>query len=205
MDKKLKNIGRYALWIAVAAVLLYFSFRSVDWKDFGMALHSCKWGYIVLSMVLGGLVFYIRGLRWRMQLLPMDPSTSRITTWNAYNICMIVNLVLPRVGEVVRCGYVTKNSGRDADGKRLATLDKVLGTVIVERLWDGLSLLVILITLLVLMWDRFGTFITDNVFSGVAGKVRSLWWILLLARWAMSIVLVWEQRLEFYLADIRKK
>ncbi len=27
------------------------------------------------------------------------------------------------------------------------------------------------------------------------------WWILLLARWAMSIVLVWEQRLEFYIKD----
>ena len=33
----------------------------------------------------------------------------------------------------------------------------------------------------------------------------AVWWILLLARWAMSIVLVWEQRLEFYLADIKKK
>ena len=33
----------------------------------------------------------------------------------------------------------------------------------------------------------------------------AVWWILLLARWAMSIVLVWEQRLEFYLANIKKK
>ena len=32
----------------------------------------------------------------------------------------------------------------------------------------------------------------------------AVWWILLLARWAMSIVLVWEQRLEFYLTDKRK-
>ena len=29
----------------------------------------------------------------------------------------------------------------------------------------------------------------------------AVWWILLLARWAMSIVLVWEQRLEFYIKD----
>lgn len=29
----------------------------------------------------------------------------------------------------------------------------------------------------------------------------AVWWILLLARWAMSILLVWEQRLEFHLAD----
>ena len=29
----------------------------------------------------------------------------------------------------------------------------------------------------------------------------AVWWIMLLSRWAMSIVLVWEQRLEFYLKD----
>ena len=29
----------------------------------------------------------------------------------------------------------------------------------------------------------------------------AVWWIMLLARWAMSILLVWEQRLEFYLRD----
>ena len=32
----------------------------------------------------------------------------------------------------------------------------------------------------------------------------AVWWIMLLARWAMSIVLVWEQRLEFFLRDLRK-
>ena len=31
----------------------------------------------------------------------------------------------------------------------------------------------------------------------------AVWWIMLLARWAMSIVLVWEQRLEFYLSGMR--
>jgi hypothetical protein len=34
----------------------------------------------------------------------------------------------------------------------------------------------------------------------------AVWWILLLSRWAMSIVLVWEQRLEFFIKDrISKK
>lgn len=33
----------------------------------------------------------------------------------------------------------------------------------------------------------------------------ALWWVLLLARWAMSIVLVWEQRLEFYIKDAVSK
>jgi hypothetical protein len=179
MDKKVTNILRYGLWIAVAVLLLYFSFRGVNWKDFGAALRGCRWGYVVLSMFLGASVFYIRALRWRMQLLPLDSSTSRLTCWNAYNICMITNIVLPRVGEVVRCGYVTKHSARDDEGKRLVTFDKALGTVVVDRVWDAVSLLIVFAVLLALMWNRFGTFFTDTLFPGLAGKVH-LWWILAL-------------------------
>ena len=180
MDKKLTNILKYLFWTAVAAALLYFSFRSVNWQDFGTALRNCRWGWIVLSMVIGALALLLRGLRWRMQLLPVDPSTSRVTCWNAYNICMIVNLVLPRVGELVRCGYVSKHSGRDAQGRRLASLDRVLGTMVVDRAWDGVSVLVVLVLILVLLWDRFGSFFTDSLFPGVAGKAH-LWWVLVLA------------------------
>ena len=179
MDKKSTNILRYGLWTAVAVLLLYFSFRGVNWKDFGAALGECRWGYVVLSMVLGALVFYIRALRWRMQLIPLDPSTSRVTCWNAYNICMITNTVLPRVGEVVRCGYVTRHSGRDKEGGRLVTFDKALGTVVVDRIWDGVSILAVFLIILTLLWNRFGAFFTDTLFPGLAGKVR-LWWILVL-------------------------
>ena len=179
MDKKTANMLRYGLWTAVAVLLLYFSFRGVNWKDFGAALRGCRWGYVVLSMFLGALVFYIRALRWRMQLLPLDSTTSRLTCWNAYNICMITNIVLPRVGEVVRCGYVSRHSSRDGEGKRLVTFDKALGTVVVDRVWDGVSLLAVLLVLLALMWSRFGAFFTDTLFPGLAGKAH-LWWILAL-------------------------
>ena len=179
MDKKVKNILLYGLWIAVAALLLYFSFRGVNWKDFGTALRECHWGYVVLSMALGAAAFWLRAIRWRMQLLPLDASTSRVTTWNAVNICTLANYVLPRAGEVARCGYVVKHSGRDGDGKRLVTFDKALGTVVADRVWDGLSLLAVTLLIFGLLWNRFGSFLTDNLFPGLADKGH-LWWILVL-------------------------
>lgn len=195
MDKKLKNTLKYLLWTGVAVALLYFSFRGVNWKDFGTALKSCRWGFVLLSILLGALAIFIRSLRWRMQLLPVDPSTSRITCWNAYSICMIVNLVLPRVGEVARCGYVTKHSARDGEGRRLASLDKVIGTVVIDRIWDILSIVVILLLLLAVLWDRFGTFFTENIFAGVAVKAR-LWWVLVLAALLAGgfVFLCWKLR-----------
>ena len=126
MDRRVKDILKYILWIAVAVLLLYFCFRRVDWKNFGAALAQCRWEFVILSMLLGALTFYLRGLRWQMLLRPIDPSTSSLTCFNAMNICMVVNLLLPRVGEVVRAGYVTKNSAKGPDGKRLAGIEKVL-------------------------------------------------------------------------------
>lgn len=178
MDKKITPILKYILWIAVAVLLLYFSFRGVNWKDFADALAACRWEWVLLSMVLGLAVLYLRGLRWRMLLLPIDPSTQVSSCFNGMNICMLVNLVLPRVGEVVRCGYVTRNSARGADGKRLASMDKVIGTVVIDRVWDAISMVVVLVLMLSLMWDRFGEFFTRNIFSNIGGKSGALWIII---------------------------
>ena len=181
MDKKSKNVFRYVLWTAVAALLLYFSFRGVNWKDFGAALRECRWGFVVLSMLLGALAFWFRALRWRMQLLPIDASTSRVTTWNAVNVCTITNYVLPRVGEIVRCGYAVRHSGRDGDGKRLVTFDKALGTVVADRVWDGLSLLAVTLLIFGFLWNRFGTFLSESLFPGIAAKGHLLWILVLAA------------------------
>lgn len=193
MDKKIAGILKYSLWIAVAVLLLYFSFRNVNWKDFGDALAACRWEWVALSMILGLLVLYLRGLRWQMLLRPIDPSTKVVSCFNAMNICMIVNLVLPRVGEVVRCGYITKNSGRDAEGKKLATFDKVLGTVVIDRVWDALSMVLVLVIMLCLLWERFGAYFRDNIFSSISGSAGLVWMLLgLVALVSGAVWLCWK-------------
>ena len=189
MDRRVKDILKYILWIAVAVLLLYFCFRRVDWKNFGAALAQCRWEFVILSMLLGALTFYLRGLRWQMLLRPIDPSTSSLTCFNAMNICMVVNLLLPRVGEVVRAGYVTRHSAKGPDGKRLASIERVLGTVVVDRVWDGISLIVVLLILLSFMWDKFGEFFETNMFSGLSGKTGLLW--ILIGAGAIAVLFIW--------------
>lgn len=176
MDKKTRKRLSSLFWVAVAVVLVWFCLRSIDWKQFRDALELCRWGYVILSMVLGVLVFYIRGNRWRMLLLPFDPSTSRITTFNAYNICMAVNLAVPRAGEIARLGYVVKHSALDGSGNRLLSFDKALGTLFIERAWDAIVTLGMAAVLLLVKWDSFGGFLVESL-SGMGGS--TLLWILL--------------------------
>lgn len=173
MDKKTKNILQSIFWVVVAVVLVYFCLRSIDWEQFMLAMKQCRWEYVILAMAFGLLVSFFRGLRWQMLLKPIDPETSLITCFNAYNICLAANLVLPRAGEVVRLGYVVRNSSKDANGQRRMTLDKALGTLLLERGWDILVGAVMAVCLAVFARERFGAFF-QNILSGLGGA-RTLW------------------------------
>lgn len=172
MKETIKKALKYLISISLAAVLLWFSFREVEWADFVMQLENCRWGFIILSMAAGAFAFWLRGLRWRQLLQPIDPSISRITTFNGINIGNISNFVFPRIGEFVRCGVITRRSS--------ATYDKVLGTVVLERGWELLVMLMMLALVVVGGFEKFGNFFVRQIWEPIASRLDiSLWWVLL--------------------------
>ena len=189
MKSTLKKILKYALSASIAAVLLWFSFRDVEWSDFMAGVRSCRWEFILLSMAAGAFAFWLRGLRWRQLLLPIDPHTSRITTFNGVNIGNISNFVFPRIGEFVRCGVITRRT--------TATYDKVLGTVVLERGWELLVMLLMLAIVIIGGFDRFGTFFMEQIWQPMTSRFSfSLWWVIaaLAAVGAALIYMVWKYR-----------
>ena len=150
MNDSAKSAVKYILSFALMGVLLYFSFRGISWADFWVSLKICRWEWVLLSMLFGYLTFVIRGARWRMQLLPIDPATSFRTSYDGINIGYLFNLVLPRAGELIKCVYITKHSARKENGEKRATYDKVVGTMVMDRSWDIISGAVIIVILIIL-------------------------------------------------------
>ena len=176
MDKKVGNILKYSISILLAVALLWFCFRKVDWSDFIAALKACRWELVILSMLTGILSFLLRGLRWRQLLLPIDPSTALRTCFNAVNISYAINLVLPRVGEVARCGFITARSARnpeaaEGEGRRLASFDKVVGTAALERSFDMVFSGLLIGVFLIFTWDRFGAFFSEKILGAAGGGI----------------------------------
>lgn len=204
MDKK--QILKYILSAALALVLLWFSFRGVSWADFADGIKSCRWGWLLVSMFAGVLAFWFRALRWRRLLLPLDSSITRKTAFNAVNIGYLANFVFPRIGEFVRCGVISSNSmslrqdgAPDSDGLHVkkASYDKVLGTVVLERAWDMLSMLILLFVLLAFRWDRFGGFFMDEIWGPASGRLDiSIRWVVIVLAVAMAacVACIWKYR-----------
>lgn len=184
MDKKISKTLKYLLSALLAAVLLYFSFREVEWADFVEELRKCRWGYIILSMAAGAFAFWLRALRWRQLLLPIDDSITRTTTFNGINIGNISNFVFPRIGEFVRCGVITRRSLPEDPHKpdyKKASYDKVLGTVVLERSWELLVMLLLLAVVVIGGFERFGDFFVDQIWTPMTQRLDfSIWWLVAL-------------------------
>lgn len=171
MNPKPSKILKISLSVALAVVLLYFAFRGVDWEAFMGGLRSCGWGWVFVSMLCGMLAFFLRGLRWWLLLRPLDSSVSFLSAFEAVCVGNAANCGIPGAGEFVRCGMLS-NAGLG--------YERVLGTVVVERMWDLISLFLILSGLTVFKWDVFGGFLMEHIISPASARLSiGLGWVLL--------------------------
>jgi uncharacterized membrane protein YbhN (UPF0104 family) len=200
MKPNLNKILKYLLSASLAVILLWFSFRDVEWHEFKQELVQCNWGFILLSMFAGAVAFWLRALRWRRLLLPLDESISRTTTFNGINIANISNFVFPRIGEFVRCGVIVRRSQPvDASDphRKKASYDKVLGTVVLERSWELLVMLLMLALVVIGGFDRYGAFFVEKIWTPMSIKFGGYTWLLAAGAvvfMAACAYLIWHMR-----------
>lgn len=183
MDNSVKNILQYIFWTAVAVVLVWFCVKAIDWKEFLAALRMCRWEYVAMSFVVGCVFIVVRGLRWHMLIQPIDPTITKTLVINAYGIGFVANLVLPKLGEAIKIGYIVKDSGKRADGKRHLTVDAAIGTYLAEKAVDALVLTICIAVFLAGSWS----IMKDNLqFSGGVMK----WTLLAIVILAVAFILL---------------
>lgn len=114
--------------------ILWWMYRGTNWSDFGhYVLHEMNWWWMLLSLAFGILPQMARAWRWKMALEPLVEHPRRTSCIDAIFMSYAASLVIPRVGEVTRCGTL-----KTADG---VSFTKSLGTVVTERLVDSLLML----------------------------------------------------------------
>lgn len=85
--------------------------------------------------IFGVMSHVFRGWRWKQTLAPLGAYPKSGDCVDAIFVSYAANLILPRVGEVSRCGVLAKYDD--------VSFAKSLGTVVTERLIDTLTILVI--------------------------------------------------------------
>ena len=156
--KKTLNI---TIPILLGGGILYWMYRGFDFQTMRRTLtDDMNWGWMMFSMIFGVTAQMFRGMRWRQTLAPLGENPRTIDCIHAVFISYASSLIIPRSGELTRCGVLARYDG--------TSFSKALGTVVTERIID--SLLILLITALVILYqarvfltffDETGTNIND--------------------------------------------
>ncbi|MBI49319.1 MAG: hypothetical protein CL850_03410 [Crocinitomicaceae bacterium] len=147
-----KKVITYVAFLAIGIFLLVMLTDLVDDKE-GLIekMSSAPVWAVSVTFIMGLLAVVIRGIRWNLLLNPMGFKASITNAVAAVAFGYLANIFVPRSGEVARCAAL--NSTDDVP------LDKLIGTVITERVVDLLMLLIFLtvafITNIDAVWGLF--------------------------------------------------
>ena len=135
---KRKIAARVFYWtvsIGLAAVLLYYSLRGVDWPRVWSALRGAKPPAIGIMLASISIAMFLRAIRWRVLLSAEGAVPAPLAFW-ATAAGYLGNNVLPaRAGEIVRSVMIGRRAGL---GKTF-----VLTTALSERMVDAIALIAI--------------------------------------------------------------
>lgn len=135
-SKIIQNTLKIALPLCLGGLILWWMYRDFDWAELWSAVQNeLDWTWIWLSMPFGILAQLFRAARWRQALEPLDERPSLSVCVHSIFLSYASSLVIPRIGEVLRCGILKRYEN--------VSFTKSLGTVVTERMVDSLVMLVL--------------------------------------------------------------
>jgi hypothetical protein len=166
MSKKLLTVIKYIMLLGVAVSLLFLAFQGMDIKKIIRQILQADRFWVAMSGIISIAAFVIRAHRWNLLIEPLGYSPSLKKTTAALMVGYFANLALPRMGEVSRCGALNRSDG--------IPFNKLLGTVIVERVIDVISLLICMLLAALLEYKRLGNFFNKNIINPILEKFTSI-------------------------------
>jgi glycosyltransferase 2 family protein len=130
---------RYLVSFLLTVFFLWFAFRGTDFAKLYESIRTANYGWIAVSFAILMLSHVVRAWRWRYLLEPIKPTISIRNLFSAVMIGYFVNNILPRAGELARPYAIAKRESIPGSA--------ALGTIVVERLIDMVSFLVLVIAL----------------------------------------------------------
>lgn len=176
-NKDPKRSIDWKLWsgLLISAFFLYLAFREVDPARTWAVIRSADLLYVSLAVLIILFQYIIRAWRWGVLLAPIE-KTGFSNRLFSILIGFAANCVLPaRLGEFIRASYLGHRENMSASS--------VFGTVVVERLFDGFTLLLIL--LIGLMGTTF-----PEEWRSVSGSLRTTGLLLFFAYIFLIVFLV---------------
>jgi len=172
--------AKYIFFLFLGIGLAYLAFKNQDPKTLISQLKDVNYSWVLASIAFGFIAIVSRGLRWVILLKNLNYSTGKLNSIYAVAIGYFTNIAVPRAGEITRCTSLNQTEN--------IPIDKLFGTIILERAIDFIFLISLSLLVLILKFELFLEFL-GIIFVGQTIEIKSLIFIGLSAI-ALPVVLI---------------
>lgn len=201
MKKQLSKWLSILLPIALGVYLTiytYHKFSPQQLLEIKGYFKEADYKYIVLALLIAIIGNMSRAFRWKYSLDHLGYPTTFATNYMAINICYLLNLTVPKSGEISRAVILKKYNN--------IPFDKGFGTIVAERIVDLMVLLVFIFTAFILQFSVVKSFILDKIpveKAWIAGLIVTVGGLAIVALFRFSKS-KWIEKIKLKLAGLRE-
>jgi uncharacterized membrane protein YbhN (UPF0104 family) len=158
MRTQLLKLLKYGLFLSLGIFLVWWSIHKMDdknWEDCKASLSEARYW---LFLPVFGILFIShvsRAIRWKMLMKPLGMDPGLTNTFFAVMIGYLANLAIPRLGEILKCTILSKYEK--------APVNKLVGTIVVERAVDLVSLGIVFVIAVVSQASVIGSYAKETM------------------------------------------
>lgn len=208
MYKHIVKAAKISVFFGIGFILLYLVYKNQDEAYIsecaikGISPEDCSLiskliedvshahlTWVLIPMILFMMTNVLRALRWKMMLRALGYEPHFYNLFGTIMVNYLANLGVPRSGEVIRAGLVSKYED--------IPMEKVLGTIFTDRIFDVIMLVVVMGLAVLLGGNDFINYLDANISLGEKIKIiienPILSWGLVIISF-ITFLFIWQRR-----------
>lgn len=155
MKKIAIKVVKFLAFFALGAFIFWLIYKDQDIDRIKLVLkNDVNYFWVAVSLAIGLISHISRTLRWGLMIEPIGHKPRFINTFLAVMVGYLMNLAFPRMGELSRCGVLSRYEK--------ISFTKLIGTVVAERLVDMITLLTLLLVVIISQFGKMLSFLHEN-------------------------------------------
>lgn len=151
-QEQVSELKKHNIWkhlipgIIIAFIALYLTYRKTDMTQLLSTLREMSWPVLLLVLLPLAMSYVFRVMRWRLLLSPLKEVSAGDATGPLLTGFMVNSLLPGRVGEILRSLLLSRRTSIPKASS--------FATVVLARIFDGLTLATMTIIVLVVLWTK---------------------------------------------------
>ncbi|WP_238480371.1 lysylphosphatidylglycerol synthase transmembrane domain-containing protein [Mangrovibacterium lignilyticum] len=155
MKHKLLKFLKVLAFFILGVVIFWLVYKDQDLERIESILkNDVNYLWVWLSLFLGLLSHISRTMRWVIMIEPLGRRPRVLNTFLAVMVGYLMNLVIPRMGEISRCGVLSRYEK--------ISFTKLVGTVVTERIIDVIMMLLLTLIVIGTQFGKILEFLDNN-------------------------------------------